>query len=199
MANVSFNPALTTSPANSFLQQTEGYVQGAFFNDDPAIRLSLSSGQLASSVAQPIWGGMAISELVPTVNTNALGNTLELSTAVTNLTGFTVFNQGYNMVIVPGNSVQIATAGMTAMYFRLGSNAQIVVQCSTALVTAVEGGFTNQETLWDFTNQLLIPYTTGTALPVKILRVNNNSKIVSYNSGTGAVSWTTGPAAVIQI
>ncbi|NDU92425.1 MAG: hypothetical protein G3I10_07425 [Ferrovum sp.] len=193
---LSFNPMQTTQPASSFLLQSDGYVQGAFF-DDPSARLWLATGYIAYAVTQPIWGAMAITELVPT--SNQLGNELELATTVANTTAFTVFNQASNMIITPGNTVQQADAGMTVSYFRLGSNARIAVQCDPTLAGTLDGGATNQEVLWDFTNQKLITYTSGTALPVKVLSVNTNSKIVSYNSGTGALTWTTGACAIIQI
>ena len=198
--NISFNPALTTSAINSFLLETQGYVQGAFYNDDPAIRMQLTAGQLASTVAQPIWGGMAISKIVQPINQSGLGNSIVLATSDANLGGFTVFNQAYNMMIVPGNSVPIAVANMTVNYFSLGSNAQIVVLCDSAVAAAIEGGFTNQQLSWDYVNQQLIPYNaTIGAVPVQVLKANNNSKIVSYNSTTGLVTWTTGAACVIQI
>lgn len=198
MATISFNPALTTQPQNSFLLQTEGYVQGAFM-DDPSSRMYLAGGSLDSAVAVPVYPGMAIAEYIPVVNSNAVGSTIKLATAYTDLTGFNVGNQNYNAIITPGNTVQQLGPLQTVMYFRLGSNARIVVQCSSALVTAAEAGLINQQVQWDFTNQQLIPYTSGTALNVKVLSLNNNSKIVNYNSGTGAVTWTTGPAAVIQL
>ncbi len=198
--NISFNPALTTSAINSFLLQTQGYVQGTFYNDDPAIRMQLTAGQLASTVAQPIWGGVAISEIVQPINQSALGTSIALATADANLAGFTVFNQAYNMMVVPGNSVPIAVANMTVNFFRLGSNAQIVLLCNSAVAAAVEGGFTNQQLSWDYTNQQLIPYNaTIGAVPVRVLKADNNSKVVSYNSTTGAVTWTTGAACVVQI
>jgi hypothetical protein len=198
MANISFNPALTTAPQNSFLVDTQGYYQGSLFDDDPAIRLSLFSGLLNSTVTQPVWGGMALTEVVNNANANALGNSLQLATAEGNVTAFSMYNQAYNSMLVPGNSAPIAVAGNTTPYFKLGSKAQIVVACSAALVTAVEGGFSNQQVSWDFTTQQLIPFAT-TALPVQIQRVSTNSRIVAYNSGTGAVTWTVGNAAVILI
>lgn len=289
MANISFNPQLTSAPQNSFLLETEGFVQGAFF-DDPSARLWLAMGQIDASVTQAIWGGMAITEYVPT--SNAQGNTLKLATSpASNITAFTVFNQANNMIITPGNTVQQADAGMSMAYFRLGSNARIAVQCDTSLASALDGNATNQQVSWDFNNQVLTAYdastatvsvtsmtnsyasnvntiaivcaaasnvgavgdlinisgatNTGTggnaavngnfvvtaftdnehfsiqvpgasgyigtiagtivlnqgtgALPVKVLGVNTNSKVVSYNDVTGAVTWAVGPAVIIQI
>lgn len=197
MANITFNPSVTSAPQNSFLQQTTGYVQGAFM-DDPSSRLYLSSGLIASSVTQPFWGGMAIEELVPTADANQQGSSIALAANTAAVTGFSVFNQAYNWILTPGNTVPVGAAGMTAMFFRLGSNARIVVQADATLAAAVEGNPINQQVEWDFTNQKLIPFAAN-ALPVKVLSIETNSKIVSYNSGTGAVTWTTGPAAVIQL
>ena len=194
---ISFNPQLTTAPASSFQVDTKGFVQGAFF-DDPTARLQLTAGIIASTVTQPVWGGMTISEGVNVPNANQAGNPLTLAANYAGLTAFTVFNQANNMIIVPGNTVQQAVAGMSMSYFRLGSNARIAVQCSAALANTLSAGLTNQQVSWDFVNQILVAFSV-TALPVKVLEVNTNSKIVSYNATTGALTYTTGACAIIQI
>jgi hypothetical protein len=199
---VSFNPQATTSPSNTFVQSTEGYVQGATL-DDTSARMWLTSGVIASSVTQPVWGGMAITEEVATVNNNAMGNSLVLATGAGNVTGMTVFDQAHNMIIVPGNSVQQAVAGMTINYFRFGSNIRIAVGVQASLVATLDSGAVNQALYWDpALQQLTASGTSGAfALPAttKILSLNSNSKTISYNSGTGALTWTTGNAAIIQI
>ncbi len=195
MPTISFNPQLTTSPANPFLVETEGYVQGAYF-DDPTTRQWLTTGMIASSVTGPVYGGMALTENVNAPNSNQGGNSLILAAGYTALTAFSVFNQASNMIIVPGNSAQLATAGMSISYFRLGSNARIAVQCNATLANALDAGATNQQVSWDFVNQILIPFAT-TALPVKVLSVNTNSKIV-VNTG-GVLTYSTGAVAIIQI
>lgn len=199
---ISFNPQATTSPSNNFLAQTEGYVQGTTF-DDYSSRAWLASATIASSVTQPVWGGMVVTEEIATVNNNQLGNSLVLASAAGNVTGITVFDQSQNMIIVPGNSVQTALAGMTINYYRFGTNARIAVPVLSSLVASLEGGAINQALYWDpALFQLTASGTSGAfALPstTKIISFNSNSKIVSYNSGTGAVTWTTGNAAIISI
>jgi hypothetical protein len=199
---VSFNPQAMTSPTNTFLQSTEGYVQGATL-DDTSARMWLNSGVVAASVTQPVWGGMAITEEVATVNANALGNSLVLASAAGNVTGFTVFDQSHNMIIVPGNSVQQSVAGMTINFFRFGSNIRIAVGVQASLVATLDSGAVNQALYWDpALQQLTASGTSGAfALPAttKILSLNSNSKTISYNSGTGALTWTTGNAAIIQL
>lgn len=202
MSTISFNPMTTSQPQSSFLATTEGYVQGAFW-DDPSSNMWQVGGYVDSSVTQPVWGGMAITEDVATVNSNAQGNAVKLASTAGNFTGLTVFNRAYNMVITPGNTVQQAGAGMSVMYFRVGSNARIAVQVLSTLVASLEGGAVNQALYWDPALQQLTASGTSGAfqLPAttKLISLNSNSKIVSYNSGTGAVTWTTGNAAIIQI
>jgi hypothetical protein len=198
MSAITFNPSLTSSPQNSFLLQTQGFVQGAFV-DDPSSRLYLAGGTLASSVTVPVFPGMAIQELIPSSDGTGQGDNIALATSVATLSGFNVANQNYNAIQTPGNDVQQLGAGNTVMYFRLGSGARIQVQCTAALVSALEGGQTNQQVAWDFTLQKLVPFVSGTALPVKVLAFNSNSKVVNYVASPVSVTWTTGPAAIIQI
>ncbi|ATF87564.1 hypothetical protein [Burkholderia gladioli] len=199
MAQISFNPMQTSAPTGTFRLDTEGYVQGAFL-DDPSSNMWLSSGIIAASVTQPVWGGMPITENVAAPNQNGLGNSLVLAANNAGVTGFTVFNRAYNAILTPGNNVPLLVAGMTAMFFRTGSNARIAVQCDATLAANLDTGAVNQQVSYDFTNQKLIAYNSGVgALACKVLSVNTNSKIVSYNSGTGALTWTQGAAAIIQI
>lgn len=202
MAEISFNPSLTLNGQNTFRVQTQGLFQGAYM-DDPVARMWLLAGLVDSTVTQPMWGGMAITE---NVNTNA-SNTYQYATnnltiAANNgaITGFTTFNQAHNMIIVPGNRVPIAVANQNIAFFRLGSNIRLPVKISSALLTALEGNPVNQQVSWDFTNHQLTTYSSGAgALPVKVLRVAPNSFAVSYDSGTGVVSWTSAACALIQI
>ena len=198
MSTISFNPSATTSPQGTFAAQTQGYIQGMFLPDATA-RNQLLSGIVNSTVTQPVWGGMALEEIVNAAGSNLAGNTLDLAAANANVTGFSVFNRAPNMIVSSGNSVPVSGSGMTLNYFRLGSNARIVVLCTSALITAVVSNGTNTQVSWDFTNQQLIPYSVGIgALPVKVLGVDSNSKVVTYSGGVATWSQP-GNVAIIQI
>jgi hypothetical protein len=104
------------------------------------------------------------------------------------------------MILTPGNTVPLASAGMTVQFIEPGSLLRLAVQCSSTLADALSGGQQNQQVAWDFTNNCLTTYVSGTALPVLVEMVNLTSKVVTYNSTTGAVTWNdAGPAAVIRI
>lgn len=200
MANVSFDPSLTLNGQNTFQKETQGWIQGAYM-DDPTARMWLLSGIVDSTVTQPVWGGMAITENVASLTTdNRQGSPLVIAADNAGITGFTTFNQAHNMIIVPGNKVPISVAGQNIAYFRLGSNIRLPVQVDPTLVASLEGNPITQQVSWDFTNQKLIAYSSGAgALNVKVIAVNENSKYVTYNSSTGNVSWSYGPAALIQL
>lgn len=197
-ANISFNPVQVTNFTGTFSIDTVGGVQGTYM-DDPAVRYALAGGILASTETIPMWGGVAIEEVVPTPSTAAqeLGAVVSRAAGYNTLTAFSVFNQGGNMVMTPQSRVPLSGSGMSVNYFRLGSGARIWVQSDTGLAASLEGNIITQQVSWDFTNQKLIAFNT-TALACKILAVNiGNSKIVSYNGTTGFANWTNGADAVL--
>jgi hypothetical protein len=202
MSGITFNPALQTNAKGSFYVTSEGYVQGVFL-DDPAIRNELVSGILISTATNPIWGGCAITELLanPANQSDSIQSVVQLATAETNITGFTVFNQAAAMIQAPGAPVPLAPQTGGVNFFRLGSGARIVVACTAAVAANYQGLAVNTAVYWDYTNQVLLDAPGGTALPVKIVDVNvGNSLIVATSAGAATGLWTaTGSTAVIQI
>ena len=196
MPTISFNPSITTNPSGNFQRDTRGAVQG-MFADDPSSRMWLTQGQVYNSVSMPLYGGLAIEELVASApGSDNLGPIINLAATTANITGFTVFNQGHNMIMAPGNLVPQSSGGMSVMFFRLGSNARIWVGVDANLAASVDGNPINTQVQWDFTNNVLEAYSNS-ALSVKILEINTNSKIVSVSSGLA--NWSIGNCALIQI
>ena len=203
MSKISFDPMVTSQPFGTFTDSTQGYYQGDVA-DDPSSYQWLAAGQIAASVTQPVWGGMAISENVASVGEGNLGNPITLASSAGNVTGFSTFLKNGAAIITAGlNNVPQLSAGMTVNFFRFGTNARPKVGVLASLVATLEGGAINQTLYWDpALQQITAEATAGSfALPatVKVLSVNTNSKVVSYNSGTGAVTWTNGAVAELQI
>lgn len=164
ISSVPFNPYVTTNAAGSFSVQSAGYVQGVFM-DDPAIRYQLATGTVGSAANSAFWGGMAISESVAPSSgyDRTQGGTIVLASTVSNITGFTVFNQAYSMVGSPSSPVPLAAnVGASVAFFRTGSNARIAVAMDPSLVS-LDGGLITQNVSWDFNNQVLQPYDASTA------------------------------------
>lgn len=211
-ALIAFNPYSTLSSDNSFFTQTQGMVQGVAW-DDPTARMWLAEGMLASTETLPMWGGVPIGEQITLAGTGpqALGPNIVRATSAATTTGFSVFNQMGHMVITPGATVPLAGSLNSVGYYRLGTNQRIVVQADPHLVSTlvsagtdlINGPANTAPTLyWNTTSYWITDQSSGGwALPtsLRILMVNTNSKVVSYNSGTGAVTWTTGDAALLLI
>lgn len=172
VATVSFNPVLTSNAGGSFNISSEGYIQGHTM-DSPSARNDLSGGVLASTETKPMWGGVAISESIPSsayTPTGAIvpmGGTIIRATTLTpqaagQLTGFSVFDQAHGMISSPQSPVPLAGTGQTVNYYRLKSFARIAVACDPSLIS-LQTGLITQNVSWDFTNSLLQPYDASTA------------------------------------
>lgn len=201
---INFNPMATLSgSSNSFQLESQGYIQGAFM-DDPVARMWVLPGKVSTSNAYPLWGGIPIQENVPTVGTHTSGtreSDIIVPAAANDVTGWTFFNRAHNMIIAPGQPVPLSGLGMSVAYARNGSNLRIPVPIDSSLISSLEDQSIDTQVSWDFTKQMLVAYASSTnePLPVKILKIADNSKIVSFDSTTNAVSWTYGYAALIQI
>jgi hypothetical protein len=198
--SISFNPAKTTAPTGNFALSTQGFYAGSF-KSNPSTRQRLEAGVVSSSAVQPFWGGLAVTVAVDTDGAQGLGCTVSAATSQANINGFTVYDQGYNATIVPGNSAPLYAQSQTINYFRLGSGAVIRVACLASLVATLESGDASQALYWD--PALLQLTASGTAgaiqLPasVQVRSVNITSKVVSYSSGVA--SWVDGAVAEIII
>ena len=221
-AQISFNPVLTTNAAGSFNVSSQGYIQGTALND-PSVRNFLAGGTLDTAETLPMWGGVGISENIPSATSianigGALGGSIVRATSLTQtaakgLNGFSVFDQNHAMVTSPQSPVPLAGSSMMVNYYRLGSGARIAVACDP-LLASLEGGIVGQQVSWDFTNQLLIPYeasaftissgtyVTGTGVISLVLSASSNfsagdAAILSSLTGTGAFATLNGTWTVL--
>ena len=190
-ANVSFNPLLTTNAYGSFSAYSDGYTQGVMM-DDPSARFTLDGGPLSVNETLPMWGGVALYNDIPLGSTTgmALGTPLGRATMASQITGFSVINRATAWVTSPQSEAPSAGTGMTVPYVRMGSNARVAVQCSSALAT-LSGGLINQPVSWDFGGQQLIPYVA--AYP------QQTPETYTYNSMNGQLTLTFATATGLAI
>jgi hypothetical protein len=202
--SISFNPYTTSSPQNTFLSPTQGYVQGVVF-DDPTARLEMMGGQLSSAETIVMWGGRPINEQINVTAagySDGLGPQVASATSSATTTGWTTF--AASMVLIPGGAYPpVAAIGNFIAFYRNGSNARMCVACDPNLPASVSGsGISSQALYWDVTNYRITLTTTGGnwALPttIKLISTNAaNSKIITY--AASQASWVNGSAAIIQI
>lgn len=208
----SFNPYVQTNAAGMFNIESDGFIVGTAM-PDPATRFHLAGGWLATTETLPMFGGVGISEAIPTERSTApatpsrpdiaLGGVISRATvypgsAAGALTGFSVFDQNYAAVNTPTSPVPTVGSGGLVNFYRLGSLARVALQIDPTLVT-LEGGLITQQFSWDFVNQKIIAFAT-TALPVKILQVKSAGCMVpTYNSGTGLTTWNYNGAAALCV
>lgn len=213
-ANIAFNPQVTTVAGGSFNVQSTGYIQGTALQD-PAIRNELAGGFLGDDETIPMWGGVGISEFIPGVSgePNAvLGGAISRATALTGanaLTGFSVFDQNHSAFNTPQSPVPLSGTGMLVNFYRLGSLARLAVKCSPNL-SALAGSKIAASVSWDFTNQMLVPYSaptfssgaySGTTVTLETTAAHGllpgDTIIVSAATGTGSFAAINGTYTLI--
>ncbi len=153
MANLSLNPMATTNAAGSFGVQSDGFIQGVAL-DDPANRFNLASGTVADTETKPLWGGLAVAELLPGVNSSPRGSIIRRPVSLAELEGFTVFNQAHNGLTTPQSPVPLYASGMSVSFYRLGSNMRVPLKASSQVVALGTAGASVKTPLaWDFVNE----------------------------------------------
>lgn len=196
--SITFNPMLTTGPSDSFALDAEGAVAGTM-NDDPALRYQIEGGVISSAESGIIYGGIPILLKLPATATqpaNAQGPVVLKATNYATTTAWAIFNQASAMLITPSSNVPTASTGMSVNFLRAGSRARIVLPIDPTLVDTVLGGNDTQTVSWDFTAQQIVAFSS-TALPVQLIQIFQNAQIVHVSGST--YTWTTGPAALVQI
>jgi hypothetical protein len=194
MAGVTINPVLTSNAPGTFGVSWDGLMQGMAM-PDPAVRFFLASGFLDLAAPLPMWGGVAISELVPTFPASPpltpdvslqgqIDRATNISTvgAALSLTGFSVFDQAYGMVNSPQSPVPLGFPGGQVMFYRLGSGARIAVAADASLVG--QGSIITQQVSWDWDTQTLVPFNAAYA-------ANLLTAAVFAATGGGQVTFTT--------
>jgi hypothetical protein len=190
VANLSFNPATTGNIIGSFQPASRGFIQGTLMDDPVAINL-LHGGPLASTETIPMWGGVAISTSIPVVGSEQLGPLVTRALTNAAITGFSVFNQMGNAIVLPNGGIPLAYSGQKISYLNFGSNARIPLQIDPALVNQ-DGSITTTQFSWDFTEQRLTLYSPAYAQQTP-------SAYTSYTSATGllVLAFTTATGLVV--
>lgn len=167
VANVAFNPFITTNGLGSFNVQSDGYVQGQAM-DDPSARYRLRGGVLSSAETLPMWGGVGISETTNPITNGSpngvMGGNITRATQIAagagSLTGFSVFDQNYSAITSPQSPVPLIGSGGSVNLYPFGSRARIAVAIDPVLVD-LENNVITQQVSWDFSLQRLIPYVAA--------------------------------------
>lgn len=205
-AAVTINPMTSTNIQTAFSLQTDGFVVGTFL-PDPAVRFQMEGGVVAATQSTPLWGGLPLKLTVPANQlsnkfSSGLGPAIVIADSLVDINAWAVFDQAANGLIAPGSNAPQYGAGMTMNFFRGGSNARIVLPVLASDVASIISGAPTQSLYWDPVNLRCTLTSTSNYGPlvVQIETANQNSKTISYNSGTGQLTWVeTGSVVVVRI
>ena len=203
------NPFLTTNSAGLFAIDSTGFIQGCTM-DSPDVRNHLAGGIVALTETAPMYGGMAITEALPTgyvsgtaAGPKALGGPISRATAIGGampITGFTVVDQAYHGIAAPQSPVPQFLQGTSVHFYRLGDKARIPLKCDPALIN-LQGGLITQQVSWDFVNQQVIAYSAAAgALPIRVLEVAPTNCITySIDTTTGFATFNRNGSCILAL
>lgn len=197
MPDINFHPFKTRGAFGGlFNVESRGLTQGDA-QDDPAIRLQLCAGMLDSKLAEPVWGGIGVTECIAKATENITGSVIKLATQNA-CNAFTVFNQAFHGITTPDNPVPLYLAGGSVHYYRIGSGARIPLPISAAVAALADGSNTVAANgfVWDLTNNV-IDVDTGTAganpkVDIQLLMVSLSGNLTVKKDDTGNVVWEDG-------
>ena len=222
MALPTFNPLPTTQASGTFGSSTLGYIAGSLY-PDAASRNKIRQGFIDPSVSALMYGGVGIAVNTAKAASPMMNPTLTLAAAIANLQGFLCWDQSAASIQIPQSAVPLAEPAMGFSFVEFGSGVCIALPISAtnaANLLSATGALIqdNQDLSWDYTNQVVIPYTnTGGnagAIPgpawngtlsqyvARIIEVQiGNSWVVTPNSPvSGEANWNeSGAVVVLQI
>jgi len=200
---ITLNPLPTTFASGTFNDSTIGYVAGTLF-PNASTRNLIRTGYVASSVTGLMYGGVGVSVATQAAASPMLGPQLTIATAIANLGGFLVWDQSAAPVQTPQSNVPLASPGMGFSFAEFGLGHVIALPMSAANAANLLNVSDITQLTWDYTNQVLLPFTSGqipgpSALPAKIIDVQiGNSWVVTPNSpSAGQATWNSAGACVV--
>jgi hypothetical protein len=213
--SITLNPLSTTFASGTFGDSTIGHVAGSLY-PNAASRNFLRTGFIASSVTGFCYGGVGVTVTTQAAASPLMGPTLTIATAIANLAGFLVWDQSYAPVQTPNSPIPLGSAGMSFSFVEFGLGAQIALPISATNAANLLNVSDITQLTWDYTNQVLVPYTSGqipgpSSLPAKIIDVQignswvpvtttNYSAVGASNPGSGNTAWyESGSVVVLQI
>ena len=208
---VSINPLATTSAGNLALTHTEGLVQGQAL-ENPYTTAALQAGVVYASETYPLYAGLPVSLGIDVDGKGALVKKSVVGNVAAGIMGFTTSQRAGAMGFkTPSSPVPLYPQGGSVNFYPIGSKAWVVVQIDNTLAATLDGSdFITTPVRWDFTNDKLVEWVSGTdaaTLQLTAIRVvsvavagTKNNLAIAYNTGTGLATWDeTKSLAVIEV
>src|SRR6185437_1197900 len=120
-----------------------------------------------------MYGGVGITVSTQAAASPMLGPQITIATAIANLSGFLVWDQSAAPIQTPQSNVPLGSPGMSFSFVEFGLGHVIALPISAANAANLLGVSDATQLTWDYTNQVVVPFTSGqipgpSTLPAKI-------------------------------
>lgn len=195
VATINFNPIQTTNVQGSFGISSDGYIQGCAM-DDYSVRNFLAAGLVATTEDLPMWGGVPIVEYIPTSANTAQGGTIKRAVPSNTISGFSVYDQGYNAIQSAQSPAPVYLPGQSVNFYRTNSGARIAVPIDPAFAAALVAGTISQAASWDYESSQLTAYNAYVGQKT-ITSITWSGGVATVTTSTSH-GYTTGISVVIE-
>lgn len=187
---------LQTGFTGTFSLSSTGLIQG-FSQKSPTQNNKLEAGVFSpASASEQIWAGTPVQIFIPAPSggiPNFAGPALKQSDTNAHIMGWSTYDGADYLPISQQSNAPLYGSGMSMQFYRNGVGVVVYVPIDDTLAATLLNGSTleNVQVSWDFTNKKIITYNSGIgALAAQIVGIStSNNELVSYNATTGNAVW----------
>lgn len=211
---LSIDPLATNGFGALSSPASDGLIQGDV-QVNPYTSANLEAGVVAANATYPLYAGLPVSLGVQILGTDRKGVTVRKSVVgnvAAGIQGWTV-SQGSGVMGVTSftNNPPLFPQGGSINFYPSGSKGRVVVQIDNTLAsTLANTDFITTPVMWDWTNDKLVAWTSGTdaanlqLTTVRVISVapatTNQNLSIAYNTGTGVATYATDKSlAIIEV
>jgi len=193
---------------------SDGLIQGEV-QVNPYTSANLEAGVVAANATYPLFAGLPVSLGVQILGTDRKGVTVRKSVVgnvAAGIQGWTV-SQGSGVMGVTSftSNPPLFPQGGSINFYPSGSKGRIAVRINNTLAsTLANTDFITTPVMWDWTNDELVVWTSGTdaanlqLTSIRVISVSpydtNHNLSIGYNTGTGVASYATDKSlAIIEV
>lgn len=206
------DPLATTGGGDLAFIHSDGLMQGQVM-ENPYTSAGLESGVIATTETYPLYAGLPISLGLAANKKGRVVTKSVVGNVAAGIHGWTVSQRsGLLGFKTPSSPATLFPQGGSINFYRNGSKAEIVVQIDNTLAATLDGtDFITTPVMWDWTNDKLVAWTSGTdaanlqltgirVVAVAVAGSGFNNRAISYSTVTGLATYVTDKSlAIIEV
>ena len=212
--NLPLNPTATTGFGNLSYPTSGGLIQGEV-QENPYTSANLEAGVIASSETYPLYAGLPLSLGIQIAGTDTKGATVFKSAVGNVAAGIQAWSVSQRSGVMGFSSFTsqppLYPQGNSINFYRSGTKGWVAVRINnTFAATLANTNLVNTPVMWDWTNNELVAWTSGTdaanlqLTSIRLVSVHPYDAVhtlsIAYDTGTGIATYVENKSlAIIEV